>query len=97
MEIVFVLVIAGMLGLAIRYLVPGREAHGLLIMPAAAASAATGVWAILLWSGLTFDGGWIWVISIAAGVAVALLVAFLLPRARKASDERFFEHARRAD
>lgn len=96
MEIAFVLVIGAALGAIVRYLVPGRESHGFLVLPAAAAAASTGVWAMLVWLGLPFDGGWIWVISLLAGVIAAVLTAFLLPRARHASDERFFEESRRA-
>ena len=96
MEIAFVIVIAAAIGLGIRYLVPERRSHGLLLVPAVAAIAATGLWAILVWLGLPFDGGWIWVLSIGAGTAAALLTAFLLPRARRAADEHWFETARRA-
>jgi len=96
MEIAFVIVIAAALGLGVRYLVPGRDEHGLLVIPAVAASVATGLWAILVWSGLTFDGGWIWVISLGAGLLAALATAFILPRTRRSADERFFENARRA-
>ncbi|HWL59377.1 MAG TPA: hypothetical protein VNQ48_00640 [Microbacteriaceae bacterium] len=96
MEIAFVLVIAAAIGLIIRYLVPGRESHGLLLLPATATVIATGLWAILVWLGLPFDGGWIWVISIGAATLAALLTAVLLPSARRAADERYFETARRA-
>ena len=95
MEIAFVIVIAAALGLGIRFLVPGWQSHGLLLVPSAAAAAAAAAWAILVWLGFTFDGGWIWIISVGVGVAAALLVAFLIPGRRERADERFFETARR--
>ena len=95
MEIAFVLVIAAAIGVIIRYLVPGRATHGLLLVPATATVTGIGLWAILVWFGMPFDGGWIWVISIGAATLAALLTAFLLPGARRAADERFYEAARR--
>lgn len=86
MEIIFVTVIGAALGGIIRYLVPGREAHGLAIMPGMGAAATALVWAILVWLGFTFDGGWIWTISLSVGVAASLATALVLPRVRAAHD-----------
>lgn len=88
MEIVFVTVIGACLGGIIRYLVPGRRRYGLALLPAVGGAASAVVWAILVWVGLTFDGGWIWVAAIAAGIIASVLVAVLLPRHRDAADER---------
>lgn len=91
MEIVFVTVIGAALGGLIRYLVPGREWHGLSIMPAVGAAATAVVWAILVWLGFTFDGGWIWAISLIAGVVASVVTALVLPRRRAKHDEELFE------
>ncbi len=88
MEIVFVTVIGAALGALVRYLVPGRRSYGIALLPAVGGAATAAVWAILVWLGWSFDGGWIWTVSIATGVVVSLLVAVLLPRARAASDAR---------
>lgn len=88
MEIVFVTVIGAGLGGLIRYLVPGRRTYGLALLPAVGAAATSGVWALLVWLGWRFDGGWIWTVSILAGIAADLAVALLLPRARDAADAR---------
>lgn len=91
MEIIFAAVIAAGIGTLIRYLVPGRETHGLLLLTAVAASVTLIVWVGLLWLGFTFDGGWIWVISIAAGTIAPLALSLVLPGRRAAADEELFE------
>jgi len=87
-EIVFVTVIGAMLGALVRYLVPGRRSYGIALLPAVGGAVTAAVWAILVWLGWAFDGGWIWAVSIAAGIVASVLVAALLPRARAASDAR---------
>ena len=86
MEIIFVTVIGAALGGIIRYLVPGRESHGLAIMPGVAAAVTAAVWAGLVWLGFTFDGGWIWVIALGAGIAASITTALVLPRVRATND-----------
>lgn len=88
MEIVFVTVIGAGLGALVRYLVPGRRSYGMALLPAVGGAATAAVWALLVWLGWTFDGGWIWVVSLASGVLASILVAVLLPRARAAADTR---------
>ena len=67
MELLFVTVIGASISLGVRYLVPGRQTHGALLVPAVGAAATAAVWAICVWLGLTFDGGWIWVIALVLG------------------------------
>lgn len=88
MEIVFVTVIGAGLGALVRYLVPGRRSYGMALLPAVGGAATAAIWAILVWFGWAFDGGWIWAVSIAGGVLASVLVAALLPRARAAADTR---------
>ena len=88
MELLFVTVIGAGIGLLVRYTISGREHHGALLLPAIAAATTAAVWVILLWAGLTFDGGWIWVISLAAAAIVSVALAILLPRRRVEHDDR---------
>jgi hypothetical protein len=92
MELLFVTVIGAALSLGVRYVVPGREMHGLLLVPLVGAAATAAVWAICVWLGLTFDGGLIWVIALALGPLAALAVALLLPKQRAAADAELLEH-----
>lgn len=87
MELLFVTVIAAMIGFIVRYLVRGRNMHGALLVPAIEVAVTAVVWVGLLWLGLTFDGTWIWVLSLAAGLIAALVTALVLPRTRRSHDE----------
>lgn len=91
MELLFVTVIGSAFALGVRYLVPGRQTHGLLVVPLVGAAATAAVWAICVWLGLTFDGGWIWVISLVLGPLVALAFALVLPKRRDAADAELLE------
>ncbi len=88
MELLFVTVIGASIGLIARYVFPQRGTYGLLLVPAIAAAATSIVWVALLWAGLTFDGGWIWVASISAAIAASLVTVLVLPRKRNESDAR---------
>ena len=97
MELIFVTVIGIALAVIVRYVVPGRQTHGILLVPAIGGAVTAGVWAVLVWAGLTFDGGWIWVASLAAGIIASVVAAVVLPRRRKVADEHLFaklSHAR---
>ncbi|PZQ88140.1 MAG: hypothetical protein DI534_11745 [Leifsonia xyli] len=88
MEIVFITFIGAGIGALVRYLVPGRRSYGLALLPAIGAAASSVVWAALVWLGWPFDGGWIWTVSISAGVIASLVIALVLPRLRDAADAR---------
>ncbi len=90
MEMLFAALGGAILGLGARYLIPGRETHGALLVPAVGLVSACVVWAALTWLGWTFDGGWIWGISLVAAGLVSLAVAVLLPRQRRLYDENLF-------
>lgn len=91
MELLFVIVIGAGIGLLARYVFPQRGTYGVLLVPAIAAAATAIVWVALLWAGLTFDGTWIWVASLAAAVTVSLVTVLVLPRRRNESDARMLE------
>lgn len=95
MELLFVTVIGAALSLGMRYLVPGRQTHGLLLVPAVGAAATATVWVICVWLGLTFDGGWIWVIALVAGPLAALALAVTLPKHRAAADAALLDELMR--
>jgi len=88
MELAYVTVIGAVIGAAARYLLPGRRTYGLLLLPAAAAAVTATVWVGLVWAGWKFDGGWIWVVSLAAALITSIVIPIALPRFREAHDER---------
>lgn len=86
MELMFVTLGGVAIGLLFRYLVPGRREHGVLLIPAIGAVSAAVAWAVLTWVGLSFDGGWIWTISLLMSVVLAVVVAVVLPAHRRSHD-----------
>ena len=86
MELLFVILIAAGLGFIAHYTIPGRETRGALLLGAIAAAVAAIAWEILLWLGFTFDGGWIWLISLVLGGVAAIVFAVVLPRRRRTND-----------
>ena len=92
----FSTLIAAGIGFLIRYIVPGRHEYGSLLVPAAAAATTSALWAILVWFGWTFDGGWIWFVSLTVGGLVALALSIILPRTRRASDHELLQRLSRA-
>ena len=88
MELLFVLVIAAGIGTVLRYVLPSRGTYGLFLLPAISTVVTAVVWVALLWVGWTFDGTWIWVVSLVASGVAALVAGLVLPRRRVASDAR---------
>ena len=62
-----------LLGIGVYYLLPSKGRYGAAVLPAVAGAATAAAWAGLTWAGWTFDGGWIWVVALAAGVAASAL------------------------
>jgi len=96
MQILYAIAIAGVLGVIVRYIVPGRHSYGIALAPGAAAAVAAMAWAVLAWLGWDWTVGWIWVISLGAGLVAVVLIAILAPGIRRRADAAFFEHAKRA-
>lgn len=86
MELLFVILIAAGIGFLAQFTIPGRDRRGALLLGSISAAVAAIVWEGLLWLGFTFDGGWIWVISLTAGGLVAIVLATILPKRRKVAD-----------
>ena len=64
-----------------------RSTYGVLLTPAIGTAVTVVVWVALLWAGFTFDGGWIWLISLLVGAVAALAVPFVVPARRQAADD----------
>ena len=88
MELVYVTVIGAGLGLLLRYLLPGRQVYGVLLLPAVGAAVTAAVWVGMVWLGITFDSPWIWVASLGAATVVSAVVALVVSRRRIAWDIR---------
>ena len=96
MELLFVTLISFCIGLGARYALPGRGTYGVALLPAIAAAISAVVWVGLTWLGWKFDGGWIWVVSLAAGAVVSLVLALTVPRLRRGNDDEMLQQLSRA-
>ena len=96
MEMLFVVLLATGLSLAVRYVFPARATFGEAMFPAIGAAVAAVVWTGLTWLQWPFDGGWIWVVSLAAGPIVCLAVGLVLPKRRQAADATMLDTLSRA-
>lgn len=96
MELLFVVLGAVLLGLIPRYLLPGRDTYGSALLPSVSAAVASIVWSALTWLGWTFDGGWIWWVSLGAGALAALVLPLIISPRRKKSDDELFEQLLKA-
>ena len=88
MELLYVTVIGAFIGLALRYLLPGRDSYGLFLLPGLGAAATAAIWVALVWAGLKFDGGWIWVGALVGGGVISVIGILLIVRTRKVGDAR---------
>jgi hypothetical protein len=96
MELLFVTLISFIIGLGARYALPGRDTYGVALLPAISAALTAVVWVGLTWLGWKFDGGWIWVVSLAAGAIIALVLALTVPRLRRGNDDTMLQQLSRA-
>lgn len=90
MEIVLVVTFAGLIGAAIRYLVPGRDRHGLGLMPSLGVIVGSLSYVIAVWAGLAPRSVWPWLISLGLTVAACVWVGIWLPKKRDTDDETMF-------
>ena len=96
MELLFVVLIGFCIGLGLRYLLPGRDTYGSVLMASISAAVAAVAWVGLTWLGWKFDGGWIWVASLGVGGVVALATTLFVPRTRRAHDDQLMQTLSRA-
>ncbi|MGX5695941.1 hypothetical protein ACWKWP_07060 [Agromyces soli] len=95
MELLFVALGGAILGLAARYLLPRRHTHGVVLVPAVGTAVAAVVWVALTWLGWAWDGGWIWVVSLAASALASVATSWFVGRARERADAELFERLAR--
>ncbi len=95
MELVLVVTFAGLLGAALRYALPGRDRHGLGLLPSIAVVIGSLVWSLSVWVGLDPASVWPWLTSLGLAVAGVIAIGLLLPTRRDAADEALFDELTR--
>ena len=87
MELVLVVTFSGLIGLLLRYLIPGRAMHGLFVMPSLGIIAGSLSWAIAVWAGLDSASIWPWIGALGLSAAVPIALGFILPKRRQMADD----------
>lgn len=87
MELLFVTLFGALIGLGARYTLPHRHLHGSVLVPALGGLIAAVIWVALTWAGLPWDGGLIWVITLAVTAVGSVLITLSLGRSRARRDE----------
>jgi len=87
MEVVLIVTFGGLLGLALRYIVPGREHHGFAVMPSAGVIFGSLGWLVAIWVGLDASGPWGWVVALGLAVVGTVVLGIVLPRRRTQEDQ----------
>lgn len=91
MELLFIVLIGIVLGLAARGTLPGRAQTGAALLPALGGASAAVVWVALTWARLKWDQPAIWALTLAAAALTVVGAGVLLTRSRTAADRRTFE------
>ncbi|SEC52746.1 hypothetical protein SAMN04489806_3134 [Paramicrobacterium humi] len=86
MELLFIMLFGVCVGLAARYALPWRAQHGSMLIPALGGIVSAIVWLALTWLGWAWDGGWIWVVTLAVTAIVCVAVDLVLGSSRNKAD-----------
>ncbi|TFB71197.1 hypothetical protein E3O06_12555 [Cryobacterium glaciale] len=91
MELLFVALFGAVIGLAARYLLPGRSTQGSVLVPAIGTVTASLVWVALTWLGWNWAGGWIWWVSLGTAAAASVVLNLFISRRRIHADQRMLQ------
>jgi hypothetical protein len=87
-ELLFVALGGALLGLGARYFLPNRHTHGSVLMPAIGVMVASALWVALTWTGMKWNGGWIWWITLVGTAVIVAVVDLAVGRIRSTRDDR---------
>lgn len=96
MELVLIVTFAGILGLALRYIVPGREHHGFAVLPSAGVIFGSLGWLIAIWVGLDASGPWGWVVALGLALVGTIALGIVVPRRRIQADKDLWSELTRS-
>ncbi len=96
MELIFIVVIGLVIGLAIRYIVPGRQTYGVGAQLGLSAAVSSAIWVGLTVAGMAWDGFWIWALTLAATIIACVAFGVAVPRARLLREEQRYHELSRA-
>ncbi|MFC7430791.1 MULTISPECIES: hypothetical protein [unclassified Agrococcus] len=92
MELLWMPVLGAAVGAVLRYVIPGRATHGILLLPALGACTTAVAWVVMVVSGWSLADPWIWLLALVAPVVTCTIAALALARVRPARDEQRLQH-----
>ncbi len=90
-NLVLVITAAGLIGLALRVILPKRDRLGFAVIPSAAIIGGSLGWALAMWVGISPDSVWGWVIALGLALAAPIAAGILLPPRRDAADTALWD------
>lgn len=96
MELVLIVTFAGLAGLALRYMLPGREHHGVALLPSLGIIIGSLSWALAIWVGLDAQSVWPWALALGLTVVGVIAGAVVIPRRREEADKALWERLTKA-
>ncbi|PRA82942.1 hypothetical protein [Microbacterium sp. MYb66] len=86
MYILLALIGACALGIAVHFLIAGRDLRGVALAPAIATAVSAVAYTGLQWAGVGEDSIWLWLASVLGAAVVAALATAGITALRKRSD-----------
>lgn len=86
MYILLALIGACALGIAVHFLISGRELRGVAVAPAIATAFSAIIYTGLQWAGVGEDNIWLWLASVLGATAIAAVATVAITGMRKRSD-----------
>ncbi|MEN9752007.1 MAG: hypothetical protein RLZZ600_1054 [Actinomycetota bacterium] len=93
MELIFAVLGGLIIGLIVRYSLPGRDLTGAILVPAVATAGAAILWEIATWLKLPSDNAWVWIVVFAIVAIKSVFIDLWLSRRRKQADEQAYQAA----
>lgn len=90
MELVLIVTFAGLIGAALRYIIPGRDRHGLGLLPSVGVIIGSLTWSLAVWLGAPPDTFLPWLLSLGLTTGGVIGLAIWLPKKRDADDAGLF-------
>lgn len=90
MELVLIVTFAALIGGALRYVIPGRDRHGLVLLPAFTVAIAAILWSSAVWLGLGPSTVWPWLVALLPAAIATIWLGIVLPKQRDREDEQLF-------
>jgi len=87
MYILLALIAACVLGVAVHYAIPHRDARGVALVPAVATAVAAAAYTLGQWAGLKESSVWLWLIALGGAVVISAIAGVILTRVRRHGDE----------